>query len=59
MAYGDKPDYPKIDIYVDSKYRSTTTWSRTCREAVAVFKQVNPIIAQRAKKITARFNRRK
>jgi hypothetical protein len=58
MAYGDKRDYPKIDIYVDGNYRTSTTWSRTCREAVAVFKQINPVVASRATSITARFDRR-
>lgn len=33
MAYGDKRDYPKIDIFVDGDYRATTTWSRTLDEA--------------------------
>lgn len=31
--YGEKRDYPKIDIYVKGKYVCTTTWSRTCKEA--------------------------
>lgn len=33
MAYGDKRDYPKIDIFLDGKYEGTTTWSRTCADA--------------------------
>lgn len=38
MAYGDKRDYPKIDIYrkLDRggmEYICSTTWARTCREA--------------------------
>jgi hypothetical protein len=33
MKYGDKRDYPKIDIYVDGKYVGSTTWSNSCREA--------------------------
>lgn len=59
MAYGDKRDYPKIDIYVDGNYRCSTTWSRTCREAVENFKQINPVVTSRATKITAKFDRRK
>ena len=37
MTYGDKRDYPKIDLYVDSTYVASTTWSRTCKEAVQRF----------------------
>jgi len=39
VSYGDKRDYPKIDLFVFSEalkrweYVGTTTWSRTCREA--------------------------
>ena len=32
-----RPDYPKIDIYVDGNYVATTTWARTLREAVAQY----------------------
>jgi hypothetical protein len=44
MAYGNKRDYPKIDIYIktDSNqwiYRCSTTWAKTCKEAVARFKE--------------------
>lgn len=31
--YGNKRDYPKIDIFVDGDYRATTTWARTLDEA--------------------------
>lgn len=34
MAYGDKRDYPKIDISVNGQYVCSTTWSKTPREAV-------------------------
>lgn len=40
MAYGDKRDYRKIDIYrkgtkvTPPKYIASTTWSKTCREAI-------------------------
>ena len=33
MAYGDKRDYPKIDIFWYGKYTVTTTWAKTCKEA--------------------------
>ena len=26
-VYGDRRDYPKIDLYVEGKYDSTTTWA--------------------------------
>ena len=26
MTYGDKRDYPKIDLYVDHTYVCSTTW---------------------------------
>lgn len=37
MAYGDRRDYPKIEIIVDGKYFATTTWSKTCRQAKSEF----------------------
>jgi hypothetical protein len=37
MTYGDKRDYPKIDIFVMRshgwEYQCSTTWARTCKEA--------------------------
>ena len=45
MAYGDKRDYPKIDIYVNEGYVCSTTWARTCYEAIQEFKKKNPNIA--------------
>jgi hypothetical protein len=33
MAYGDKRDYNKIDIYVDGQYEFSTTWARNIVEA--------------------------
>ena len=48
MAYGDRRDYPKIDLYVRSprwregevtdKYVGSTTWARTLKEAKAHFR---------------------
>jgi hypothetical protein len=41
MAYGDKRDYPEIELFVRQgarwSYTATTTWSRTCKEAKARF----------------------
>lgn len=42
MTYGNRRDFPKIDLFVRRKgepasawtYAATTTWARTCREAV-------------------------
>lgn len=43
MTYGNKRDYRKIDLFVRLKadapkgpwkYAASTTWARTCREAV-------------------------
>lgn len=45
--YGDKRDYPKIDIYTRLghgqlwRYCCSSTWSRTCREAKEVFTRKN------------------
>jgi len=33
-AYGDKRDYPKIALFADGQYFASTTWSRTCRDAI-------------------------
>jgi len=37
MAYGDRRNYPKIEIFVDNDYFATTTWSKTCRAAKQEF----------------------
>lgn len=43
LKYGDKRDYPKIDLYERREgrwlYVSSTTWSRTCAEAKARYVQ--------------------
>jgi hypothetical protein len=31
-------NYKKIDIFVDGKYTCTTTWHKTCKEAVMAYK---------------------
>lgn len=52
MAYGDKRDYRKIDIYRNGSYCCSTTWSRTCREAIERHAAHYPAAGN---KITARF----
>lgn len=48
MAYGDRRDYRKIDLFTMSpstgrwQYAGSTTWSRTCREAARRFKELHP-----------------
>lgn len=46
MAYGDKTDYPKIDIQYKRKdgrwyYICSTTWSPTCEDAATRFIERN------------------
>lgn len=43
-AYADKRNHPKIDIFVDGKYKASTTWSRTCKEAKEKYLENNPYI---------------
>ena len=33
MAYGDKRNYEKIDIYLDHQYEFSTTWAKDTVEA--------------------------
>jgi hypothetical protein len=54
MAYGDKRDYPKIEIFVDGLYRATTSWAKTCREAVEHYRTNHPEDAD--KKVLAFFH---
>ncbi len=32
--FGNKRNYPKIDIFQAGKYQHSTTWVRTCKEAI-------------------------
>jgi hypothetical protein len=59
MAYGDKRDYRKIDVYVDGNYMASTTWAASLSEAVEVYKQTNPVITSRATSITAKYSKAK
>jgi hypothetical protein len=51
MEYGDKRDYSKIDLYVDHTYVCSTTWSRTCKEAVQHY--TDPAKGKMLGKVTA------
>ena len=54
MNYGDKRDYPKIDVYVNRSYRGSTTWCKTCKEAVERYIAKGYAMPARAK-VTAFF----
>lgn len=41
-SYGNKRDYRKIDIYVNGSYVCSTTWAKSCREAVAKYIEQHP-----------------
>jgi hypothetical protein len=45
VAYGDKRNFPKIEIFVDGEYKATTTWAKTCKEAKEKFLEQNPNIS--------------
>jgi hypothetical protein len=47
-----KTNNPKIDIYVNGNYRASTTWAKTCTQAVERFKNAYP---DEEGKVTARF----
>lgn len=50
-AYGDRTDYPKIDVFVNGEYAYSTTWCRTCEEAVQRFSEpwkLGKVTARRA-----------
>lgn len=55
-AFGDKRDFPKIEIFVDGEYKATTTWSKTCKEAIEKYKETHP--EAKDKKVTANFDPR-
>ena len=45
MAYGDKRDFPKIDIFRKiaggHEYLASTTWARSCKEACERYAAAN------------------
>jgi len=55
MAYGDKRDYPKIDIYAQGIYQCSTTWAKSCKEARERYKSPTGGTA----KITAHYSKEK
>lgn len=42
MAYGDKRDYPKREIYLNGVYVGTTTWARTNAIAARRWEECHP-----------------
>lgn len=57
MKYGDKRDYPKIDVYVNGQYECTTTWAKTCKEAKEKFIDANykNLFMSKAQSVVAKF----
>lgn len=53
MNYGDKRDHRKIDIYVDGNYKASTTWAKTCKQAIERYINAYPDVTGN---ITARFS---
>ena len=41
------PSNPKVDLYVDGKYHSSTNWSKTVKHAVQTFKEKFPEHAEK------------
>jgi hypothetical protein len=41
-AYGDRRDFPKIDIFVSGKYVASTTWASNIKEAIQKYEEKNP-----------------
>ena len=58
MKYGDKRDYKKIDIYVEGVYKCSTTWSRTCADAIDRYYDRHPELTVN-NKVTAHFAKRR
>ena len=58
LEYGDKRDYKKIDIYVDGVYKCSTTWSRTCTDAIARYYDRHPELTAQ-NKVVAHFAKRR
>ena len=40
--YGDRRDFGRIDVYVGGKYRCTTTWASSLKEAKDRFLEHHP-----------------
>lgn len=50
-----KTDYKKIYIYVNGNFRATTTWSKTCKEAIKRWHDTYGYVSN--EKVTANFAR--
>ena len=63
FVYGDKRDYPKIDLYVKNLrlgewlYVGSTTWARGCREAKKKYVETHPETS--IKLVRAEFDERR
>ena len=44
--YGNKRDYPKIDIHINGVYVCSTTWSRNVKEAKSKFIETHPTVIE-------------
>lgn len=51
MTYGDKVDFNKINIFVDGQYYCSTTWAKTCKEAISIYRRSHSTMG----KVTARY----
>lgn len=49
-----KKNYKKIDLYLNGIYQASTTWSKSCKEALERYKQANGCDFSYGK-LTARF----
>jgi hypothetical protein len=54
MNYGDKRAYAKIDLYVEGNYLCSTTWARTCKEAIE--RLIRKLPQYSGRKVIARFS---
>ena len=64
MKYGDKRDFPKIDIYMRNGdgtgfYLCSTTWARNCRVAVQHYLAKYPCTPECSKLVFARYRKPK
>lgn len=57
LTYGDKRDYRKIDIFINGRYEASTTWARTCKEAVEMFRKSHGNYLNSIDKLTAKFSK--
>lgn len=53
MTYGDKRNFPRIEIFLNGVYQCTTTWSKTLKEAKQKFTEKYP--EEDGQRITCNF----